>query len=123
MHLKSVFHVRDQIILFRIKIIYNLKNQFLQYVRLKSIWLWTKERNFDTVDLIVMGTLIHFLFVWKNELYDEIISRERTMIGVVRDLGIEIPNEETILRIYIQCNESNGFINGSKLSSMNHRFN
>lgn len=111
MHLKPVFHVRDQIILFRIKIIYNLKNQFLQYVRLKSIWLWTKERNFDTVNPIVMGTLIHFPFVWKNELYDKIISRERTMVGVVRDLGIEIPNEETILRIFIQCNESNGFIN------------
>lgn len=112
MHLKPVFHVRDQIILFRIKIIYNLKNQFLQYVRLKSIWLWTKERNFDTVDPIVMGTLIHFPFVWKNELYDEVIkNHERTMIGVDGDLGIEIPNEETILRIFIQCNESNGFIN------------
>lgn len=67
-YLKRVFHV--QIILFRIKITYNLKNQFLQYVFrcLKSIWLWTKERNFDIVDpmySIVMGTLIHFTFVWK----------------------------------------------------------
>lgn len=67
-YLKRVFHV--QIILFRIKITYNLENQFLQYVFrcLKSIWLWTKERNFDIVDpmySIVMGTLIHFTFVWK----------------------------------------------------------
>lgn len=54
-YLKRVFHV--QIISFRIKITYNLKNQFLQYVFrcLKSIWLWTKERNFDIVD--PMGTL------------------------------------------------------------------
>lgn len=36
-------------------------------------------------------------------------------VGVDGDLGIEIPNEEIILRIYIQCNESIGFINGSKL--------
>ena len=62
-----------------------------------------------------MGTLIRFAFVWKNELFDEVIkNHERTMIGVDGDLEIEIPNEETILRIYIQCNESNGrFINGS----------
>lgn len=33
------------------------------------------------------------------------------MVEVDGDLGIEIPNEETILRIFIQCNESNGFIN------------
>lgn len=26
-------------------------------------------------------------------------------VGVDGDLGIEIPNEEIILRIYIQCNE------------------